>query len=220
MRCSIYGKGPDTGPKSGSASPGPAAYNLQHKSNSPSFSIGRARTKHSCSTTPGPGKYDPQTKLRERASPLWRICKSERNTDIAKRGVPDPGAYDLPSVIAQGPKISLHGKRVEKKIEDIPGPGAYNQDSKVILKKYPGIVVSTGPRVEKDFSTRKDVPGPGAYPLRSTLNGPRIGFGYGKKCEDKLDKSIPGPGAYKIPCSFARAERYKMPGKSLPFRFI
>lgn len=221
LRCSIYGKIPDTSPKSGTSSPGPAAYHFQHKANSPSFSMaGRGHIKHLSSSSPGPGKYNPQTKLLHNASPLWVICKGKRNTGVVKRIIPDPGAYELPNVMGQGPKISFYGRRVEKKVEVSPGPGAYDQNSKITLMNYPGIIVTTGPRTEKDFSTRKDIPGPGTYPLRSTLNGPKIGFGYGKKCEHKLDNSVPGPGAYKVPCTFAKAERYKIAGKSLPFGFV
>ncbi len=79
-------------------------------------------------------------------------------------------------MLGKGPKVLLHGKRVKEKVETIPGPGAYDPNPKAVLRGYPRIALSTGPRVEKDYSTRKDVPGPGEYGLNSTLNGPKFGY--------------------------------------------
>ena len=78
-------------------------------------------------------------------------------------------------MLGEGPKFQLHGKRPDDKIDAIPGPGAYNPNHKMILEKFPAIALSTGPRVEKDYTTKKDVPGPGTYGLSTTLNGPKFG---------------------------------------------
>eukprot|EP00826_Nyctotherus_ovalis_P063495 TRINITY_DN9313_c0_g3_i9.p1 TRINITY_DN9313_c0_g3~~TRINITY_DN9313_c0_g3_i9.p1 ORF type:complete len:185 (-),score=21.65 TRINITY_DN9313_c0_g3_i9:129-683(-) len=181
---------------------------------------GSARRKNFAPCTPGPGRYNPLTRLLENSSPLWKICRSKRSANTTRNDSPDPGAYQLPSLLGQGPKIGFHGKRAAPRIADLPGPGAYDPSPKLISRNCPGIVVTTRPRMEKDFSTRKEVPGPGAYSLKSTLSGTRMGFGYGKKGGHKMENEVPGPGAYKIPCSFAKAERYKMSGKQSQFSFI
>ena len=88
---------------------------------------------------------------------------------------PGPASYRLPGHVGEGPKILLHGKRPEEKIDSIPGPGTYNPNHKVSLERYPAIALSTGPRVEKDYSTRREVPGPGHYPMPSAQSGPKFG---------------------------------------------
>ena len=153
-------------------------------------------------------------------SPFWKIYAGSRNKTIVKSTGPEPGTYNLPTTLGKGPKIVLHGRRPKEHIEAIPGPGAYNPNPKIIIEKYPKIALSTAPRCEKDYSTKKDVPGPGMYKLKSTLDGPKFGFGIGKKLNYSYDQGIPGPGAYKVPCTIGKAENYQLPGKKTEFGYI
>ena len=91
------------------------------------------------------------------------------------KDIPGPASYNLPTTLGGGPKILLHGRRAREKPDSIPGPGAYNPNHKATLEGYPGIALSTGPKEEKDYTTRRDVPGPGYYKLNSTLRGPKFG---------------------------------------------
>ena len=214
---SLYPKRADTSLKYGQASPGPAAYHFQDKKATPAFSIGRGRHfRQKTAPGPSPTEYNPNYSLIRPSSPFWKINKASRNTTMAKRESPEPGTYNVPSVIGTGPKIAFHGRVVKEKVNTIPGPGAYNPNPKAILENYPKIVLSTGPRTEKDFTTRKDIPGPGTYALNSTLNGPKFGFGVGKRDSHKTNNSTPGPGTYKLPCTIGKAETYQLsPNKSV-----
>lgn len=220
VRHTIYFKPSDNDPKYGQSSPGPAAYNVQGRKTSPSFSIGRSRANKETKEGPGPSNYRPKVGCCHPSSPSWKICKSSREIIFGKNDTPDPGAYNLPGLIGKAPRAVLSGKRVQEKPEEVPGPGAYNPNHKVVTETYPGIFVSTGPRTEKDFRTCKDDPGPGAYSVSSTLTGPKCRFGRAKRNTKSLTGFVPGPGAYKIPCMFARAERYKLPEKRLSYSFV
>lgn len=210
---SLYPKRPDTSLKYGQASPGPAAYSFSYRKSSPAFSMGRGRhIMYKTSASPDPTRYNPNYSLLRPSSPLWRMDKSSRNINMAKNSSPEPGTYNLPSTIGNGPKIAFHGRLDKEKMNTIPGPGAYDPNPKAILERFPKIVLSTGPRTEKDFTTRKDIPGPGTYVLKSTLNGPKFGFGVGKRKYYKTNKDIPGPGTYKLLSTIGRAETYQLPG--------
>ena len=222
-RHSIYSRQRDTSPKYGEHSPGPCVYSTALKPQSPAFSIGReqCRVKEMSKTVnvPSASNYNPNVSVTHPTSPLWKMCAGKRIPMIAKSAGPDPGSYSLPSMLG-GPKIMLHGKRAKEKMKEVPGPGAYNPNFKVVAEQYPGIVLSTGPRTEKDFSTKRCVPGPGKYSLNTTLNPSGIKFGSGKKCTHKVDRDIPGPGAYKIPCKFGNTQPYQIPGKNLSYSFV
>jgi hypothetical protein len=181
---------------------------------------GRSRVDTGSTNDPSPHQYHPNDKLTRCSSPFWKMGKSYRPPLLQSKKVPDPTAYTIPSSLGKGPKVMFHGKRPEAKVENLPGPGAYNPNAKVTLERYPAIALSTGPRVEKDYSTRKDVPGPGYYKTGSTLKGPKFGFGVSGKSFPKTDVDIPGPGTYKIPCSFAQVSHYKIPGLNQTFQYI
>lgn len=214
---SLYPKRPDTSLKYGQASPGPAAYTFQHKRTTPAFSIGRGRHfKQKTATGPSPTEYNPNYSLIRSSLPFWKMNKGSRNASMVKRGSPEPGTYNLPSTIGKGPKIAFHGRIAKEKVNTMPGPGAYDPNPKAILERYPKIVLSTRPRTEKDSTTRKDIPGPGTYILNSTLNGPKFGFGIGKKGSLETSNDIPGPGTYKLPSTIGKAEAYQLsPNKSM-----
>ena len=101
--------------------------------------------------------------------------KGKRPPLLAVTKGPGPCSYNILSKLGQGPKYHIHGKRVDEKPDAVPGPGAYDPNHKAVLEKLHSVALGTGPRVEKDFSTKKDVPGPGQYKLGTTLNGPKFG---------------------------------------------
>lgn len=217
---SFYSKRPDTSSKLGQSSPGPAAYTFSYRTNSPAYSLGRDRhSKQKIMIGPSPTEYDPNYGLTRPSSPYWKMNRGSRNTSMAKRGMPEPGSYNVPTTIGKGPKIAFHGRLGKEKVSTIPGPGAYDPNPKAIQERYPKIVLSTGPRTEKDFSTRRDIPGPGTYPLKSTLTGPKFGFGIGKKGEQRNDDT-PGPGTYKVPCTLGKAESYQFSPNKSQYSFV
>ncbi len=230
---SLVARRPDTSPRYGLNSPGPGAYQVNsNRRSTTGFTIGkqkRGNESFSGNKVPGPLAYSPNDQQMRRTSPMWRytsrltsgrIGKGKRPPLLVVNVGPGPCSYNLPSKLGDGPKCKLHGKRSEEKPEAIPGPGAYDPNMKNVLERFPAIALSTGPRVEKDFSTRKDVPGPGKYALNTTLDGPKFGFGVSGKVAPKSDPAIPGPGAYKVPCTFANVANYLIPSRPDAFKYV
>jgi hypothetical protein len=76
-------------------------------------------------------------------------------------------------------------------------------------KKSPAFVFGSGPKSQKDLTTRRYVPGPGAY---ETLDKSNQGISFTQAPRSKERKSdIPGPGSYKIPVKFADVPKYLIP---------
>lgn len=229
----VLSRRPDTSPKYGDHSPGPGTYKLMSRSMINGFTMGKSKRQETfgSNNVPGPLAYTPSDLSKRKSSPRWSyfyyffkqfsMGKGKRPPLLPPKDGPGPCTYVVPSNIGkEGFKPILHGKHPPEKPDEIPGPGSYDPNYKVMLEKFPAIALSTGPRVEKDFSTKKDIPGPGTYSMNSTLNGPKFGFGVSGKSSPKPDKEIPGPGAYKVPCTFAKTASYLIPNKTDTFKFV
>lgn len=71
--------------------------------------------------SPGPGAYDNAYKSLHGA----KIGTSKRG-DFSRAQTPGPGAYDT---LQQGKGgITISGHRGKSRMDDVPGPGAYNPD--------------------------------------------------------------------------------------------
>ncbi|CDW79820.1 UNKNOWN [Stylonychia lemnae] len=116
-------------------------------------------------------------------------------------GVPGPTAYNIPSRVIEGPKISL-SPRIESNVTDIvrliPGPGAYTP----ALQKRADFSFSFGLKPVTDLHVKyvKSIPGPGAYHQNFKSNFSKIGASLDKSVADLSNKTVrlvPGPGAYE-----------------------
>jgi hypothetical protein len=89
--------------------------------------------------------------------------------------------------------------------DKVPGPGAYDQSSKIINAGAPSYGMGTSKR--DDLSKSGLAPGPGAYSLKpSVQEGPRFGFGTSKRDEGEgFSKTVPGPGAYSLKGEFEKS---------------
>lgn len=95
----------------------------------------------------------------------------------------------------------MGGRPKTAKINDGPGPGAYNQLSKTFA------VTSTNDKMSKEARMKldaKDTPGPGMYQSDQAANFSKTKsqtFGFGtQKRQTKVgnDNDMPGPGNYDI----------------------
>jgi hypothetical protein len=83
----------------------------------------------------------------------------------------------------------------------VPGPGAYEQDTKIMNQTSPGFRVGTAKR--DGLYRTSETPGPGMYGVRpgSAFNkdsGPKYGFGTANRDElNAMSKTLPGPGTYE-----------------------
>ena len=109
--------------------------------------------------------------------------------------MPGPGGYEEKSTLKSG-NITI-GVRREDKIENVPGPGEYDQEASKILRTNQGSVrIGTAPRqdiFEEQLKVGSTLPGPGGYEEKSTLKSGNITIGVRR--EDKIE-SVPGPGEY------------------------
>ena len=133
--------------------------------------------------------------------------------------VPGPGSYGLKSQIGEGPKVGLTGRNKVSSSVDSPGPGAY-EAKMTTLKSPPKPTLKSGDsRMFRDPSTQKDNPGPGNYQMRSTLYGPKYGFGKSQRVGG-ISSITPGPGAYRVPCTIQAEPNYLLPNRSVEFKFV
>lgn len=127
-----------------------------------------------------------------------------------KDNYPEPGKYEYPTYIGEGPKYTFrdkfdadgmkkekrHKKAYRKK--SFPGPGTYN------VREGPnGPRYTFSARYRKRSSKSVKVPGVGTYNLRDekSLQVPSYKFDQEKRTNGNLNKSamnFPGPGTYKL----------------------
>ena len=181
--------------------PGPGNYNevdMKHVSESiTKYSFSKeVRMKELRSISPGPGSYKEvyMEKITE-SSPKYSIGKSERPKDIflnveegsqffgqstdGKRGsFPGPGHYKVEETSITKPRsksvIVDKSKRETNYDNNIPGPGAYENDSNKVKSSNPKWSLGKDGREdpfmpEKDKKELEKVPGPGDYNLNSSI---------------------------------------------------
>ena len=128
--------------------------------------------------------------------------KRDRETkSIDLKNRPGPGSYISKSFIGEGPKIGMKARNYEKNNHTSvsPGPGSYQPNISVVIKKPPMVGLGHGKRGDIANDDNKSfVPGPGHYPIKGSQEGPKFGFGTGKREAAKIS-NVPGPGRYNIP---------------------
>eukprot|EP00698_Gefionella_okellyi_P001109 TRINITY_DN109_c0_g1_i3.p1 TRINITY_DN109_c0_g1~~TRINITY_DN109_c0_g1_i3.p1 ORF type:complete len:3375 (-),score=542.39 TRINITY_DN109_c0_g1_i3:9-10133(-) len=196
--------------------PGPAAYNVQLRSNSPSytFTSGRGDDDRAKASSPGPGAYSPQNKT---AAPAYRFPGAKRFLSFSDNASPGPAGYSL--------KFPPSQAVVFTKAERFAVP-EFGQP--VVPLYFPKLPMSSplwsfpgAPRFAKD--TGNDTPGP--YLVKSPDIVPNVIFGKATRFDtDKEDDVSPGPGQYGAPDRphsapstwFTRAERFTEDKESTP----
>lgn len=116
--------------------------------------------------------------------------------------VPGPTRYQLPSLIQEGPRITL-SPRIEdlgnKFIKIVPGPGAYTPGE----KRKENYQYSFGLKPSVDYHSKyfSSIPGPGTYNQKAIRTFSTVGASLDKgereKLLNKTQALIPGPGRYQ-----------------------
>jgi len=194
---------------------GPGAYNarLSHKHAAPSWRLGTAsRSVDNRNEIPGPGSYNSPGKI-STTSPQYGFGLKSPSQD--KGFTPGPGAYNgtgLRGYDQTAPSFSFRAKtNVPDGRTRVPGPGTYDQNSRIQNQTSPGYRIGTSQRSGL-YNTGAN-PGPGTYSTRpnSAFNrdsGPKYGFGSAERSGlEGMSKTLPGPGAYNF-----RGE-FESPGK-------
>lgn len=91
----------------------------------------------------------------------------------------------------------MQAKPKEQKVDEKPGPGAYEPRYNRVLKNEPGFTLGSVKKLSM-VEHNVYVPGPGAYETLGVLNKHTNGvkFGSQKRLSFDLSKNVPGPGSY------------------------
>ena len=92
-------------------------------------------------------------------------------------------------------------RRVEER-DEIPGPGSYNPNKSMVLKRPQSAQMGTGKRFY-----RLNTESCGSFYDSKMSGGPKYTFTKKKKLNDKF-KEGPGPGAYQIDSSMCNLSSY------------
>jgi len=188
--------------------PGPGAYNstLNTKKSNPSWRVGTAsRSTERKVEVPGPGTYNSPGKISTNAP---RYGFSAKTAVDFKDFTPGPGAYDAAGSRGFDVKAPSYSFRIKsahpgQNRVTAPGPGAYDQTSKVGNQKAPSYRIGSSKR--DDIVRSGSTPGPGTYQTRpsTAADGPRYGFGSSERdASTGNGRTAPGPGAYTYKGSF------------------
>jgi hypothetical protein len=110
--------------------------------------------------------------------------------------IPGPADYS-PNFPQTKLSFSLRSRPSDRPNDFVPGPGKYNPNQDYVLEASPNFGIG---KSQKSFGSSFDGnpnPGPGTYLKKSTLSGPKWGFGSGPRVESKKDE-VPGPGSYSL----------------------
>lgn len=144
------------------------------------------------STTPGPGSYDPPSKICE--GPYYLI-KGKGKTKSQTSKQPGPGEYTLPSEKIIGGFITGASQRTfplpDTIKNNLPGPGSYTVPEEKLGKPWQFHKKTVkAPRSSSAL-------GPGSYELPSTLLNRAFSLaGKAKQIPNKSQICVPGPGSY------------------------
>ena len=206
--------------------PTPTTYNrayYKYLSDTPKWSISKLSRKNIPSdkfkiSSPGPERYNPDFKQNSKYKkyPVWSFNQTSRDEEQNDKGktkvrfsTPPPGYYSVKNgMIPQGLKYSIYGNNKKEKINESPGPGAYDikfdgkqseptfsfgkENNKNNIKKIKKIIID-------------NTPGPGSYNIKDNDNSKKFSFSpivVNKKFFNLKRSFVPGPGHYKIPASF------------------
>lgn len=185
--------------------PGPGAYSGDNIFMKPKGGyIGMRKPIHHSTDTPGPGAYsEDRGSLRGQLPGGYSFGKSRIGAHLAGGNAsPGPGAYyaeDKHGAINKGSGYHL-GKAARNILNqtDIPGPGAYSQESG-LLRDHRGPKLGKAAR-DAHLGLSSNSIGPGGYEVpREFDRHSSKGYRMGKAARQALGRSdSPGPGQYDI----------------------
>jgi hypothetical protein len=229
--------------------PGPGNYERESfnkiKRKIESFSFSKfpkfSRTK---SLTPGPGYYVKSTEnLFGKGGPGYTIGKTTRPKEpllasslgtgtisstsftTAVSTTPGPGRYSVDISTVEKAKTKSPSFKIGTSTKvinynnNIPGPGHYSPNQKVIKSTSPGWSLPTSKKINDHFVPKSALlsPGPAMYRSKSEIEFNRTGgftFGNVKKLP-QMKSDVPGPASYFIPSSIGYTPSYSRKGSKV-----
>ena len=200
--------------------PGPGAYTPGIAAHcAPAYSVG-AGLRSSASqpssllnSTPGPGSYNNmQLEVNKHSGPAYSIAsKPAEPATLAPTRTPGPGSYtplNESSKYHRASAYSIGGQNrqtgeVTKHASSTPGPGAYDSDMALKVKKHngPAFSIASKPRSAESKFGQERSPGPGSYTPTMLTKSNSAAFSMGRPSSAKPSRRIsadvsPGPSSY------------------------
>lgn len=118
-------------------SPGPGAYEQKTKIGGPKAVIAGRHNQSATDFVPGPGQYNPDTKLRQSSTTFKYSMAGRPATSKNESNAPGPGAYNQ-ELIKEKSGVRF-GKDSRKPMSSsytafVPGPGAYDSATAAVKK--------------------------------------------------------------------------------------
>lgn len=154
-------------------------------------------------TDAGPGEYIADHPFQAAApSAVFGLHVRELTRDK----YPDPGAYELPTSIGEGPSYGVGpGQRTAIRCGDVPGPGTYSPNPEgVNPHAYHALFGTVERRHAADEVDPDEPPGPGAHKVRKepqASDKPSVGMPQAdtrKRVVGMGPVDVPGPGRYEV----------------------
>jgi len=162
----------------GHDAPAPGQYDVRPKAGGPAYSMNNGRKDPRVEASPGPGAYTTLDQVNKAKTPSVLMGKSQSRKDFVPKDQltsPGPGTYEKPSGL--GSKGHSFGqKRNDHRLEQSPGPGAYQPSSSFTKPSAPGRQISKTPRGNLMSKSYLENPAPGNYEVSPTRGGPQYSF--------------------------------------------
>ena len=156
--------------------------------------------------SPSPDAYNIPSKMVEKAGKSMGMRLQSTLLSKAKMNDPGPGNYNVDKTKKDDYKYSFGTKGASDigKDNKVPGPGNYDQSSKITIESVKASKFGTGQRSSVEKAGGKIVPGPGTHsPDFTALKSKAPNFGFGSEQRKAGDverkKFVPGAGTYSIP---------------------
>ena len=199
----MQGKGDDMFGDNGM--PGPNNYNPNYNAVNPNSKGGNMAGKpmdKKIDDVPGPGMYKPKTEV----GPAFTM-QGKGDDMFGDNGMPGPNNYNpnYKSVNPNSKGGNMAGKPMDRKADDVPGPGMYKSKNEV------GPAFTMQGKGDDMFGDN-GMPGPNNYnPNYNAVNPNSKGGNMAGKPMDKKADDVPGPGMYKPKTEVGQA--FTMQGK-------
>jgi len=127
--------------------------------------------------------------------------------------MPGPGNYSSHGKFGKGvPSFTMGGKTKDLNKNDLPGPGQYDESTKLTKTHGGSLKFGSSKRQELVNNSTRELPGPGNYTSDSKFGKGVPSFTMGGKTKDLHKNDIPGPGQYDESTKLTKAQ-----GGSLKF---
>lgn len=124
---------------------------------------------------------------------------------------PGPGTYQVPSMIKEGPCITIKGRFKAKKVPLQPGPGQYDIPQEKVPSYVMGVSKREPPRPD---SIKSDLPGPGTYTIPHEYLGSQCKFLKPAQFSGSKTSSNLGPGSYNFSTTLLNKSFFLAPRRS------